>query len=70
MDRSNGDRLRRLRGNKSRKVVADACGISVSALSNYENDIRTPKDDIKKALSTYYGKSVNYLFFSVKTHNM
>ena len=39
-----GCRLRELRGNISRETVADAVGISVSAISMYENGERIPRD--------------------------
>nr|DAQ56870.1 MAG TPA: Helix-turn-helix XRE-family like protein [Caudoviricetes sp.] len=59
-----GERLRRLRGNLSRSFVANACGISVSALSMYENGDRMPRDNIKVRFAKLFGKSVQYIFFS------
>lgn len=52
-----------LRGEKSREEVARAVGISVSALSMYENGERIPRDEIKIRLSKYYGQSVQEIFF-------
>lgn len=57
-------RLIELRGDRSQKTVADACGISTSALAMYEQGNRIPRDDIKLKLSKYYKRSVNYIFFS------
>ena len=68
MYRTNGERLRRLRGKRSLAEVANACSISIPALHAYENNTRTPRDEIKVRLSRYYGKSVKYLFFDVNTH--
>lgn len=58
------EKLRKLRGNKSRQEVADACGISISALAMYETGERVPRDEIKIKLSKYYNRSVNYIFFT------
>ena len=56
--------LRSMRGNRRREIVAAAVGISVSALTAYENGTRVPRDDIKCALARYYGLSVGELFFA------
>ncbi len=58
-----GDLLRHLRGKKSRKEVADALDISLSALSMYELGERMPRDEIKVRIANYYKKSVKYIFF-------
>lgn len=57
-------RLIELRGKKSRETVANACGISVSALAMYEQGERIPRDDIKIRLAKYYNRSVNFIFFT------
>ena len=57
-------RLKALRGERRREAVAAAVGISVSALSAYENGTRVPRDNIKCALARYYGESVEKLFFA------
>ncbi len=58
------EKLRKLRGNRSRQEVADACGISVSALAMYEAGERVPRDEIKIKLAGYYNRSINYIFFA------
>lgn len=60
-------KLIELRGNKSRETVANACGISVSALAMYEQGERIPRDDIKIKLAKYYKRSVNYIFLLKKS---
>lgn len=60
--------LIKLRGKKSREEVSKAVGISVSALSMYENGDRIPRDDIKIKLANYYGRSVNFIFFAHEVH--
>lgn len=61
-------KLIELRGTKSRETVAKACGISISALAMYEQGERIPRDDIKIRLSKYYGRTVNFIFFSHNEH--
>lgn len=57
------EKLIKLRGEKSRDMVAKACGISVSALAMYEQGERIPRDDIKIRLAKYYESSVEFIFF-------
>lgn len=61
-------RLVELRGKRSRETVANACGISVSALAMYEQGERIPRDDIKIRLANYYNRSVNFIFFAHEEH--
>lgn len=57
-------RLRNLRGDKSREEVANAVNISLSALAMYETGARMPRDEIKVALAKYYSSSVQTIFFN------
>ena len=57
------ERLVGARGNTPRKAVADAVGISVSALTMYELGNRVPRDELKVRLANYYGRTVQDLFF-------
>ncbi|MEE1495975.1 MAG: helix-turn-helix transcriptional regulator [Clostridium sp.] len=57
------ERLTQLRGDRSREEVAKAIGISVSAISMYENGERIPRDSIKIKLAAYFNKSVQEIFF-------
>lgn len=59
-----GNRLRKLRGERTINSVADNVGISKSALTMYETGNRIPRDDIKARLADFYGVSVDSLFFS------
>lgn len=56
-------KLRDLRGERSREEVAATLHISVSALSMYENGARIPRDEIKVALARFYDTTVGELFF-------
>lgn len=59
-----GRKLVLLRGNKTREEVAADLGISCSALGMYEQGNRIPRDETKIKIATYYGKSVEEIFFS------
>lgn len=63
-----GVMLLMLRGDRTQKEVAAELGISISALAMYENGHRVPRDEIKLKLATYYGKSVQEIFFSSECH--
>ncbi len=56
-------RLLKLRGTTPRRQVATACNIKVTALVNYENGLRIPRDDVKLRLAAFYGVSVESLFY-------
>ena len=58
-----GRKLVELRGKRTQEQVANAIGISVSALSMYERGERIPRDPIKIELAKYYKKSVQHIFF-------
>lgn len=59
-----GERLTKLRGDRTREEVAKMVGISRSALAMYETGGRVPRDEIKIRLANYYNISVQDLFFS------
>ena len=59
-----GHKLRALRGEMDAKTVADALGISTSALFMYERGERIPRDQIKKRIAQYFGQK----FFSQSEH--
>ena len=58
-----GSKLRELRGDRSQAEVARELLISDSALSAYENGERIPRDDVKRRIAKYYGKTVGEIFF-------
>ena len=63
------ERLIDARGETPRKVVAEATGISISALTMYELGQRIPRDEIKVRLANYYGRTVQSLFFEKQCHD-
>lgn len=58
-----GSRLRELRNERktSQKQVAIDMGISITAISQYENDNRFPNEEMLKRLCLYYMISSDYL---------
>lgn len=59
-------KLKELRGNEPQINVANALGITVGAVSQYENAARVPNDDIKLAYAKLYGMTVDEIFFTTK----
>lgn len=59
-----GKKLRKLRGEKTVKEVAEALGVTRQSIWNYENDIRVPKDEMKVKIAKLYNSSVQEIFFS------
>lgn len=57
------EKLIELRGIEKRENVANAIGVSLSAITMYENGERTPRDSIKIKLAEYYNKTVQEIFF-------
>lgn len=64
------EKLIELRGDKTQEEVANALNISKSALSMYEAGKRVPRDSTKYRIAKYYKKSVPYIFFNEKGHEM
>lgn len=58
-----GEKLKALRGDKSRDKVAADLGISSSALGMYECNKRVPRDELKKKIADYFGANIQQLFF-------
>ena len=63
MDIPVNERLIAARNGEPKKAVAEACGISLSALTMYELGQRIPRDDVKKRLAQHYKKTVQELFY-------
>ena len=65
MDRKRiGERLVKLRGNRTQEQVAKALGISTSALAMYESGKRVPRDEVKLAIAEFYKSSIQEIFFA------
>lgn len=59
-----GERLTKLRGDRSLSEVARALGMSVSSLSRYESGERMPSDVRKTLFAQFYGVTVQELFYA------
>jgi DNA-binding XRE family transcriptional regulator len=56
--------LRKLRGKISRQTVAEAIGVTRSAIAMYEQGERVPKDNIKVKLARFYNTTVEAIFYA------
>lgn len=70
--KSIGDTLKecRLKKNQSLICAANGIGVTPSALSNYENGIRIPRDETKASISNYYGLPLADIFFEPVPTNL
>ena len=59
-----GSRIKELRENKglSRNVLANLLGVTVGAISNYENEVSSPKEPILFKIMDVLNCDANYLF--------
>lgn len=59
-----GSRIRELRESKniSRSDFANSIGVTVGAVSNYENEVSSPKEPILFKIMEVLGCDANYLF--------
>lgn len=58
-----GERLKTLRGSRTQAEVAKALEVTPMAVSQWENGIRMPNDDMKVKIADYYKKTVMAIFF-------
>ena len=63
-----GRRLIAIRGDIPRDELANAIGVSISAVSMYENGERIPRHDIKIRIANFFGRSVQEIFFDKECH--
>ena len=59
-----GMRIRKLRGIRTQKGLAEALGISQNSLGNYEKGRRIPPDDVKVRMASYFGVDIKDLFYT------
>jgi transcriptional regulator with XRE-family HTH domain len=58
-----GERLKKLRGSRTQGEVAEALGVTPMAVSQWENGLRMPSDDMKVKIAQFYKKTVMVIFF-------
>lgn len=56
----------RLKAGETQKQVADAVGITLMAVSQYESGARVPRDEIKIKIASHFNESVENIFFNQK----
>jgi transcriptional regulator with XRE-family HTH domain len=59
-----GDRLRKLRGDRSQKVIATALGIPPTTLSTLENQRTVPRGEVVQKLAEYFKVPIDYFYGS------
>ena len=59
-----GERLKTLRGERTQSDVANAVGVTIMAISQYERGKRIPSDEMKLSLAKYFNTTVEKLFFA------
>lgn len=64
MKKTPGQKMRELRGIRTKERVANDLGISYSSYVKYERDERRPGDKTKMLIAKYFGKSVEFIFFN------
>ena len=57
-----GERLRRLRGEKPQKSVAEALDIPQTTLSSLEKQETIPRGDVLKKLADFFGVAIEYFY--------
>ena len=57
-----GGRLRRLRGDRSQKAVAEALGMPQTTLSSLEKQAAIPRGDMLKRLADFFGVPITYFY--------
>jgi transcriptional regulator with XRE-family HTH domain len=62
-----GERLRRLRGERSQKEVATGLGLPVTTLSSLENQDAIPRGEVLQKFVEYYKVPINYFYKSGST---
>ncbi len=63
------NKLVKLRGTRTQEEIANAIGISISAIGMYETGQRVPRDEIKVKLANFYNVSIESLFFDNNVHS-
>ena len=56
-------KLAELRGSMTLEELAKKLNVSCSSLGKYERGERTPRDNVKKRIAAYFGKTVQEIFY-------
>ncbi len=68
--KSIGEKLATLRNdrNLTQKELGIEVGVSTASIAMYELDERVPRDEIKKRIANFFGKTVQEIFFLSNVH--
>jgi putative transcriptional regulator len=64
-----GERLRRLRGDRSQKSVAEELGIPQTTLSSLEKQESVPRGELLTKLSEFFDVAIEYFYDELKPHS-
>ena len=56
-------KLAELRGSMTQEELAQELNVSCSSLGKYERGERTPRDNVKRRIAAYFGKTVQEIFY-------
>lgn len=59
-----GEIMKKLRGARTTREVANGLGVSESSYVKYERNERNPSDSIKTKIAKFYGVTVIDIFFA------
>src|SRR5690348_15201180 len=62
-----GELLRRLRGDRPQREIAEDLRMPVTTLSTLENQETAPRGPVVRKLASYYGVSVSYFYSTAST---
>jgi transcriptional regulator with XRE-family HTH domain len=57
-----GERLRRLRADRSQKAIAESLGIPQTTLSSLENQKSVPRGDVLNKIAAFFAVPVTYFY--------
>lgn len=60
-----GEKIKQLRQSKylSQSQLASQLGVSTSAISQYETEVRIPRDEVKIRIAEFFETEVAHIFF-------
>jgi transcriptional regulator with XRE-family HTH domain len=62
-----GERLRRLRGQRSQKEIAKALNMPITTLSTLENQDSVPRGEVLQKLAEFYKVPISYFYKPIST---
>lgn len=63
-----GEKLKKLRGEKTQEMIANELGITKSSWAMYERNERVLRDEVKVRIADFFNKTVQEIFFEPDEH--